>query len=186
MTPRDFPSSFPRSEVCFVSPGKNSIEAECTKLGAAESEERPRSKHTVDSVDERVPMSSYIKPFILTSLAATTAYTSTRLYRPSPSPGLHPITSACHIPCSFAKSTTVTKFINPKGFRSWDDSRSVTLRLPQGAQGWSDEQVLARFTRGFFGGWVFGPERLALNVAGLQRKLVNFPLQGLSDLHYVV
>ena len=136
-------------------------------------------------------MSSYIKPFLLTSLAATIAYiayTSTRLYRPSPSAGLHPITTVDHIPSSFAQSTTVTKLINPKGCRSLDDSRSVTLRLPQGAQRCSEEQVLARFTRGFFGGLVFGPERLALNVvAGLQRrKLVDFPLKGLSDLHYVV
>lgn len=54
----------------------------------------------------------------------------------------------------------------------------MTLRLPVAAKGWSDEQVLARFTKGFFGGWVFRPERVALNIAGLQRKLVNFPLQG--------
>ena len=126
-------------------------------------------------------MPSYITSFILTSLAATTAYasyTSTRLYRPSSTRGRDPIITTTRIPASFAKSSTVTRIINPKGFRSWDDSRSVTLRLPPSAKDWSDEQVLARFTRGFFGGWVFGPERVALNVAGLQRKLVNFPLRG--------
>lgn len=133
------------------------------------------------SLNLLMPVSSYITSVFLTSLAATTAYaayTSTRLYRPSPSQGLDPIVFSTHIPDSFTKSKTVTKIVNPRGFKSWNDSRSVTLRLPPNSKGWSDEQVLARFTTGFFGGWVFGPERVALNVAGFQRKLVNFPLQG--------
>ena len=129
-------------------------------------------------------MPNYLSPTVLTSLAIGIpalyiSYTATRLYRPSPTLGLSPITSSTTIPSSFATSTTVTKLINPEEFRSWDDSRSVTLKLSGKAKEWSDEQILARFTRGFFGGWVFGPERAVLRMAGVAWGvgLVSFPLQ---------
>jgi hypothetical protein len=122
-------------------------------------------------------MPTYIKPLIATSLALPITYavfTSTRLYSP---PSSHPITSALSVSPSFASSHSVTKIINPRGFKSRGDSRSVTLRLPASPKGLGDEELLARLMRGFWGGWAFAPERAALGLLGLRWTLVDYPRQ---------
>lgn len=48
--------------------------------------------------------------------------------------------------------------LNPKGYRTEQDRFSVCLEGAAVA-GLSEGEIVARFTRGFFGGWVFTPER---------------------------
>lgn len=55
--------------------------------------------------------------------------------------------------------------LNPRGNRTEQDRFSVCLVGPAVA-GLSDREILARFTRGFFGGWVFTPERWIFAVTG--------------------
>ena len=50
------------------------------------------------------------------------------------------------------------KIVNPKNHSFLADSRSIRL-LAQDIGKLSDEEILARFLKGFFGGWIFTPER---------------------------
>ena len=92
--------------------------------------------------------------------------------------GQRPISSAKHIAKSYATSDTVTKLVNPNGSQSWDDSRSITFKLPDSKREWSDERILTIFTRGFFGGWVFTAERCVLRLPVWRSSFVDFPKQG--------
>lgn len=51
------------------------------------------------------------------------------------------------------------KLLNPKAFPTEQDTFSISIPKRQLVAGISDEEILARFTRGFFGGWIFTPER---------------------------
>ena len=44
-----------------------------------------------------------------------------------------------------------------------EDTRSVLLSK-RDIRGMSDEELLARFVKGFFGGWAFWPEKCLLGV----------------------
>ena len=81
------------------------------------------------------------------------------------------ITVADAVPPSFLRSKAFS-IVNPRGYAGSNDTRSVVIELPQSKASESDEQILANFVEGFFGGWVFAPERLMLQA--LRRKLVNF------------
>lgn len=59
--------------------------------------------------------------------------------------------------------------MNPHNYFSTQDSRSIAVRRREGV---SNEQLLARFVKGFFGGRVLAPERIVLS--GLGRDLVGF------------
>lgn len=66
---------------------------------------------------------------------------------------------------AFNTSHTYTKLINPKDHGFAKDSRSISLRLPKDkAASYSDEMLLSAALKGFFGGWVFSPERIALGL----------------------
>lgn len=85
----------------------------------------------------------------------------------SPVP-IRSITIADSIPESLKASSTL-KVVNPRGHVALKDSRCIDFELPAGL---SDEAVLAAFMEGFFGGKVFGIERLLLQVTGL--NLVHY------------
>ncbi|GFG16533.1 hypothetical protein IFM5058_08005 [Aspergillus udagawae] len=56
---------------------------------------------------------------------------------------------------------------NPRGMPVYGDSYTIRIPLRDLKPGISDEEILARFSKGFFGGWVFAPEWWALRVTGL-------------------
>ena len=60
-------------------------------------------------------------------------------------------------PDSFHDLQRVRELVNPRVHPESHDAHSVTLELPASAE-LSDELLLARFVKGFFGGWVFSPE----------------------------
>jgi hypothetical protein len=78
------------------------------------------------------------------------------------------ISSSPSIPESLRRSKA-TSIINPNNHVTVDDTRSITLDLPVRL---SDEEILARFVQGFFGGRVFAPERSILRTVG--RELTRF------------
>ncbi|KAL4977908.1 hypothetical protein BDW66DRAFT_149637 [Aspergillus desertorum] len=49
--------------------------------------------------------------------------------------------------------------IDPTGNPTEEESYILRIPLRELKQGIDDEEILARFSRGFFAGWVFGPER---------------------------
>lgn len=59
---------------------------------------------------------------------------------------------------SCASSKALRFHVNPKSHMAVTDSYSIRLSKTD-LRGRSDEEILASFTRGFFGGWVFTPER---------------------------
>lgn len=68
-----------------------------------------------------------------------------------------------YFPKSFEKSYTLTRLVNPRGHleNSMTDSRSVLLSNNE-VKNLRDEQILAKFTAGFFGGWAFLPESVGM------------------------
>lgn len=70
----------------------------------------------------------------------------------------HQIISSATIPDDLEHSAAA-KAVNPNAHVSIHDTRYVSLEIPAKL---SDEEVLARFVKGFFGGYVFGPERAIL------------------------
>lgn len=60
---------------------------------------------------------------------------------------------------------TSAKLINPRGHRVATDT--VSIKLPASSvAGLNDEAILALFTKGFFGGVIFAPERFILCIGG--------------------
>jgi hypothetical protein len=49
--------------------------------------------------------------------------------------------------------------IDPAGNPTEEESYILQVPLRELKQGIDDEEILARFSKGFFAGWVFGPER---------------------------
>ncbi|EAS36700.3 uncharacterized protein CIMG_02054 [Coccidioides immitis RS] len=99
-------------------------------------------------------------------------------------------------PITSFRSTLSRRIINPRGHRISEDCYTVTLPnttaifiasadsagpLSQkvGAESkpiaqFSDEELLARFTRGFFGGNIFAPERFILGIGGVKMFQAQF------------
>jgi hypothetical protein len=48
------------------------------------------------------------------------------------------------------------------------DTRFMTVDIPPNKRDVSDEVLLAQFVKGFFGGWVFFPESVALKLGGME------------------
>lgn len=72
------------------------------------------------------------------------------------------------IPNSLAQSIAVS-VVNPKKHPSVQDSRHITVHVPNGL---SDETLLASFVSGFFGGHVFALERGILKV--MRKQISHF------------
>lgn len=49
--------------------------------------------------------------------------------------------------------------IDPAGNPTEEESYILRVPLHELKQGIDDEEILARFSKGFFAGWIFGPER---------------------------
>jgi hypothetical protein len=67
------------------------------------------------------------------------------------------------IPQSFDQSLA-SKITNPKNHPPIHDTRHLSIRV---AKNLSDEEILAHFVKGFFGGFVFRPERSILRATGI-------------------
>ncbi|KAF4468020.1 hypothetical protein FALBO_5114 [Fusarium albosuccineum] len=76
------------------------------------------------------------------------------------------------IPESFEKSRSVSEIVNARGHTRKADSRFISLDIPSQHCHVSDEVLLAKFVRGYFGGTVIAPERMTLQTFGL--NLVHF------------
>ncbi|KAJ4321741.1 hypothetical protein N0V84_005174 [Fusarium piperis] len=76
------------------------------------------------------------------------------------------------IPESFAKSKSVSEIVNAGNHARVSDSRFIALDIPSQHHDVSDEVLLAKFVKGYFGGAVIGPERRTLQTFGL--NLVHF------------
>lgn len=76
------------------------------------------------------------------------------------------------------------KVVNPRRYVGHNDSRTVVIELPPSKAAWSDEQILAGFVQGFFGGWVFTPERIILQT--VRRRLVDFSRESKTGVSRMV
>lgn len=108
-------------------------------------------------------------------LAAATAYHTVRQHiRATDGLPVATLPGGHAVPPSFSSSATVRELVNHADHKLTQDSRSVELRIPRrrdrdGGLGVSsgaigDEEILARFVRGFFGGVVLAPERAVLRM----------------------
>jgi hypothetical protein len=58
---------------------------------------------------------------------------------------------------STLSSNSLNSIVNPRHHKLITDSRSIILSKAE-TKNLSDEEILARFLKGFFGGWIFTPE----------------------------
>jgi hypothetical protein len=72
-------------------------------------------------------------------------------------------------PQTFRISRSITTIINPNTYLANHNSRSVILHVPKDL---SDEVLLARFVKGFFGGYVFAPEGAVLRA--MKKDMVKY------------
>ncbi|QRD02603.1 hypothetical protein JI435_113590 [Parastagonospora nodorum SN15] len=100
-----------------------------------------------------------MKPLIAASTAAALAalgiYHLVNIYNATCNAPIHQIISSYSIPDSFAESKWV-KIANPDDHVTINDTRHITIRVSKTI---SDEEILARFVKGFFGGHVLAIER---------------------------
>ncbi|KAI1071186.1 hypothetical protein LB507_009553 [Fusarium sp. FIESC RH6] len=82
------------------------------------------------------------------------------------------ITRSIDIPETFKNSRSAGEIVNARKHVYHSDWRWITLDIPAEHHDVSDEVLLAKFVKGFFGGTVLRPERLVLQAAGL--NLVRF------------
>lgn len=83
-------------------------------------------------------------------------------------PASSQVSSSNTISANFTRSKAVS-IVNPHHHVTVNDSRCAIASVPIAL---SHEQILARFLVGFFGGYVFAPERAALRIMG--KQLVKF------------
>lgn len=83
------------------------------------------------------------------------------------------VTASSQNPKDFDTSYSVTKHGNPRGNVAFTHSVSVTLWIPERRHGreaggatLTDEQMLVRMLKGYYGGWVIAPERWAFAAVG--------------------
>lgn len=115
-----------------------------------------------------------INRFLIGSTVAVTAsvglYAAT-VYRSVSQVKGNQISATLDIPKSFEDSYTSRELVNPRRHKFITDSRSITFVLPakngEKESALKDEAVLASAVRGFFSGWVFTPERIALTLLRL-------------------
>ena len=101
------------------------------------------------------------------ALAASSTYLFHLQNQISPVP-THQISSGRYIPDTLKQSKSAL-IVNPNGHIPIQDTRSITIELPKSV---SDEQILARFVKGFFGGYILGPERSLLKAA--RKEITHF------------
>jgi hypothetical protein len=77
------------------------------------------------------------------------------------------ITRSTDIPETLKNSRSAREIINARKHVYHSDWRWITLDIPAEHHDVSDEVLLAKFVKGFFGGAVFRPERWVLQAVGL-------------------
>ncbi|OAR01395.1 hypothetical protein LLEC1_04626 [Akanthomyces lecanii] len=98
-----------------------------------------------------------------TALVAASIYVSRTARRIAASSKLG-VTDEHTVEPSFLDSHTIRNHVNPQNRASrMLDTHSATLTVPLN-KGISDETILAQATKGFFNGWVFYPEAMALSL----------------------
>jgi hypothetical protein len=97
----------------------------------------------------------------------------------------HDVACVLTTPTSFRRSKAIS-LVNNENYFEVHDTHSLTLTLPHNL---SDEEVLARFVKGFFGGHVFEAERSILRMVGremtsLGRKYITNHLRSRLSSHF--
>lgn len=110
----------------------------------------------------------FVTPSLAIGGAAVASYYGYQLYATTALPSTFSMKTANRIPDSFANSIAVST-VNPHRHITFDDSRSVIVPVSKYL---THEQILAKFLAGFFGGYVFAPEAIALRLLG--KQFVNF------------
>jgi hypothetical protein len=123
-------------------------------------------------------VSTYLLTGVFALPTAYAAFTYTRLYKPR-----QHITTTLDLPPSLLTSKAV-QIANPRNLTCLKDTRTISipasafksLNKPN-SQTISDEQILARFTRGWIGGYVLAPERYILKFASwIGLSVLGLPL----------
>jgi len=71
---------------------------------------------------------------------------------------------------STIKSPTI-KHLNPRNHQALEDTRTIFLSKVD-VKDLRDEEILARFTKGFFNGWIIAPERFVMGVFELLGSVI--------------
>jgi hypothetical protein len=100
-------------------------------------------------------MKALIVTSIAVALAATGIYHLVNIHEATYNVSASQVISNDRVPESLVQSKAV-KIVNPNDHVPIHDTRSITISVPKTL---SDEVILARFVKGFFGGHVFGIER---------------------------
>lgn len=111
-------------------------------------------------------MPSFVSSRLLLSTLAVpvgAAFLTAYLYNhPLPASRSRTIQETNTLSPSTLKSPTI-KRINPRNYQALTDTR--TIFLPQtDIKDLTDEEILARFTKGFYNGWIITPERLVMGM----------------------
>jgi hypothetical protein len=112
---------------------------------------------------------------VSTAFAATaaTAY-ALMVYNRTSSIDTRRITAVHSVPDSFRASGTLRKVVNPRDHVMSTDTRTMVIDIPATRRHVSDQELLARFTKAFYNGWVFAPEKYLIRLLS-RRTLVSFP-----------
>lgn len=105
-------------------------------------------------------MKAILAASTLIALAATSLYHLRQIQLAIQPIPLAQITSTPSVPASLSQGPALA-IVNPNQHIPIHDSRQTTLQVPLAL---SHQQILARFTKGFFGGHVFAPERSILRL----------------------
>jgi hypothetical protein len=124
------------------------------------------------------------KPLILLSslaLPATALLITTYLYNsPLSAHKTRTIKTSNALSATCTTSHSLHHFVNPRNHISATDSRRIILSKAE-VGNLTDEEILARFLRGFYGGWIFAPEKALIGVLRVfGRKLVAVHFTGRS------
>jgi len=123
--------------------------------------------------------SPILQKLVLISAIAlpATALTLTAYLHTYPLPAQKTRTITCsEILSPSAASCASCRIVNPRDHVAWTDSYRIRLSKKEIGDA-SDEEILARLLKGYFGGWIFVPEAAifsVLRVLGLTLLSVRF------------
>jgi hypothetical protein len=112
-----------------------------------------------------------LKVSALAAVAVSATYAGT-VYKATRRTDPRRMTRQNTVPDSLQNSKSVNEIVDPRGFSTSFDTRSVSIAIPPHRRNVSDEELLSRLTKAFFGGAVIRPERFVLQT--LKPNLVNF------------
>jgi hypothetical protein len=82
-----------------------------------------------------------------------------------------------------ALSSSIHNTVNPRNHIGTEDSRLIHLSKDE-IRNLSDEEILERFLKGFFGGWIFTPERtLIASLNRIGRDFIPVGFSGTKTLY---